>query len=83
MPAQKDAALADIRADLHVAALALPDLPAGARRAVGVAYALFAELARRIELTPADEVLRTRVRVPGVVKVRLAAQAVLRTPREH
>lgn len=74
----KAAVLADIAADLHVAALALPRLPAPARRAVGVAYALFAELAARLAATPADEVLRTRVRVPGPVKVRLAARAVLR-----
>ncbi|HRA51163.1 squalene/phytoene synthase family protein [Actinotalea sp.] len=74
----KAAVLADIAADLHVAALALPRLPAPARRAVGVAYALFAELAARLAATPADEVLRTRVRVPGPVKARLAARALLR-----
>lgn len=74
----KGAVLADIAADLHVAAVALPRLPAPSRRAVGVAYALFAELAARLEATPASEVLRTRVRVPGPVKARLAARAVLR-----
>ncbi|HWS57305.1 MAG TPA: squalene/phytoene synthase family protein [Actinotalea sp.] len=73
----KDAVLADIDADLHVAALALPRLPAPSRRAVSVAYALFAELAARLSATPAPQVLRTRVRVPGPTKARLAVRAVL------
>lgn len=70
--------LDDIAADLHVAALALPRLPVPARRAVGTAYALFCELAARIDATPAAELASTRVRVPGPVKARLALGAVLR-----
>ncbi len=76
---QKAAALADIDADLRAATAAIADLPAGARRAVGVAAALFTELADRIRATPAAELSRTRVRVPGPVKARLAAAALWST----
>ena len=79
--AQKAAILADIRADLRLAAAAVPDLPPSARRAVLVATSLFAELTRRLAQTPAVEITRRRVRVPGPVKVRVAARA-LRSPAE-
>ena len=42
----------------------VPDLPASSRRAVHAAHATFAELARRLRRTPAEEIRRTRVRVP-------------------
>ncbi|MCV2393026.1 squalene/phytoene synthase family protein [Actinotalea sp. M2MS4P-6] len=74
----KATALAEIDADLRVARTALVDLPSGPRRAVGVAYGLFAELAARIRATPAEELGATRVRVPSSVKARIAATAVLR-----
>ncbi|HMO10516.1 MAG TPA: squalene/phytoene synthase family protein [Actinotalea sp.] len=70
-------ALADIRADLRVARAALPGLPPGGRRACVLAYGLFAELADRIEATPAHTLATTRVSVPPAVKARLAAAAVL------
>ena len=73
--AQKAAILADIDADLRLARQALPGLPPSARRAVALAYGLFAELTRRLERTPAEQITRVRVRVPGVVKARVAAGA--------
>ncbi len=76
--AQKDAVLADIESDLAVARAALRELPAGPRRAVAVAYGLFGELAARLRATPAADLATTRVRVPGPVKARVAATAVLR-----
>jgi phytoene/squalene synthetase len=76
--AQKDAVLSDIEADLAVARTALRELPPGPRRAVAVAYGLFGELTARIRATPAAELATTRVRVPGPVKARIAATAVLR-----
>lgn len=76
--AQKAAVLADIEADLAVARVALRELPPGPRRAVAVAYGLFGELTARIRATPAADLARTRVRVPGPVKARIAATAVLR-----
>lgn len=73
--AQKAAILADIDADLRLAAQALPSLPPSARRAVALASGLFGELTRRLERTPASEIVRRRVRVPGPVKARVAAAA--------
>ncbi|WP_199423148.1 phytoene/squalene synthase family protein [Actinotalea solisilvae] len=73
--AQKAEILADIDGDLRLAAQALPGLPPSARRAVALASGLFTELTRRLERTPATELTRVRVRVPGPVKARVAAGA--------
>jgi phytoene/squalene synthetase len=74
--------LDDIDADLRVSAAVVPRLPAGSRRAVALAQSLFTELASRLRATPASELMTTRVRVPGPVKLRLAAAAAAgRMPR--
>lgn len=74
--------LDDIDADLAAAAATLPLLQRGPRRAVALAHGLFAELSVRLRRTPAVVLRQTRVRVPDVVKVRLAALAVAdRLPR--
>jgi phytoene synthase len=73
--------LDDIDADLRVSAAAIPALPSTSRRAVALAHGLFAELAVRLRATPADRLVRSRVRVPNPVKLRIAAAAALgRTP---
>ncbi len=72
--AEKDRLLADIASDLSVSAAAIPYLPASSRFAVALAQELFTELFRRLEATPASELLRTRVRVPNAVKLLLAAR---------
>lgn len=72
---QKHRLLDDIDAELAVAARTLPLLPRSSRRAVAVAHGLFAELSRRIRATPAPELVRTRVRVPDTVKLRIALTA--------
>lgn len=64
--------LADIDADLSVSAHALPLLPARARKAVGLAHALFEELGQQIRRTPARELMARRVSVPTARKVVLA-----------
>ncbi|MEO8528072.1 MAG: squalene/phytoene synthase family protein [Pseudolysinimonas sp.] len=64
--------LDDIDHDLEVAARTLPLLPTSSRRAVALAQRLFAELSRRIRRTPASKLVRTRVRVPDPVKLRIA-----------
>ena len=79
--AQRDRLLADIDADLHAAAEVIPRLPVSSRRAVAAAHALFAELSRRLGETPADRIASTRVRVPGMVKARVVAGAVLLSAR--
>ena len=70
--------LDDIDADLAGAARAITRLPDNSRAAVAAACAVFTELSARLRTTPADQLLRNRVRVPGPVKARLAAAAYLR-----
>ena len=73
--------LDDIDADLAVSAAVVPELPASSRRAVALAQSLFAELSVRLRRTPADQLVRSRVRVPNPVKLRLAIAAGMgRTP---
>ena len=70
--------VAEIRADLDVAAAAIPLLPRGVRPAVQVAHDLFAELNNRLRHTPANVVRSTRIRVPDTAKVAIAVRAVAR-----
>ena len=72
---EKNTVLDDIDADLARAAATLPLLPPSSRRAVALAQRLFAELSRRLRRTPASALLRTRVRVPDPVKLRIALGA--------
>lgn len=65
----------DIDGELDLAARTLRLLPASSRRAVALAHGLFAELSRRIRKTPAHQLVRTRVRVPDPVKLRIALAA--------
>jgi phytoene/squalene synthetase len=70
--------LDDIDADLRAAAAVIPGLPTGCRRAVALAHGLFAELSRRLRVTPAETLVSSRVRVPNPVKLRIAALVVAR-----
>lgn len=80
--ADKVRLLDDIDADLAVSASVIPMLPKSSRRAVALAQGLFAELSARLRATPADRLVRTRVRVPNPVKLRIAAVAASgRVPR--
>ena len=74
--AQKAEILADIEADLRTASAAPRELPPSCRRAVALASGLFAELTRRLAATPAEEITRRRVRVPGPAKARVAVLAI-------
>ena len=76
--AQKIALVDDIDADLDAAAATLPLLPPSSRRAVALAHGLFAELSRRIRRTPATTLIRTRIRVPDPVKIKIAVAAATR-----
>jgi phytoene synthase len=76
--------LADIENDLQISAATLPMLPATSRKAVALAQGLFGELTRRLAATPAAVLSTTRIRVPNLVKMRIAAAATLgRLPKEH
>lgn len=68
--------LDDLDGDLRDAAVG-SELPASSKKAVALAHSLFAQLSKRIRATPASELVRTRVRVPDVVKLRLAAAAAM------
>jgi phytoene/squalene synthetase len=68
--------LDDLDADLRDAAIG-QELPSSSKKAVALAHFLFAQLSKRIRATPASELVRTRVRVPDVVKLRLAAAAAI------
>ena len=68
-------------ADLRDAAIGA-ELPASSKKAVALAHSLFAQLSKRIRATPVSELVKTRVRVPDAVKLRLAAAAAMGvTPR--
>jgi phytoene/squalene synthetase len=81
----KHGLLNDIDADLALSAAALPLLPPGPRRAVGLAHALFEGLAKRLRNTPAGVLQTTRISVPNLSKVLLAARVLVgfvpRAPR--
>lgn len=78
---ERDRLLDDIDADLRVAARALPRLPDSSRRGVQAAHAVFSELSRRLRATPAADIARRRVRVPGPAKARVVTGALLRGGR--
>jgi phytoene synthase len=78
---ERDRFLDEIDADLAVAEAAVRRLPDGSRRAVAVAQALFVELSRRLRRTPAEQIRRERVRVPGPVKARVVARSLVREAR--
>lgn len=75
--AARDRFLDDIDADLDAAATVIPRLPVGSRRAVAAAHALFAELSRRLRATSPERIRTERIRVPGPVKARIVARAVM------
>ena len=74
---EKTRLVADIDADLEQARATLSLLPKSAVRAVAAAELLFAELNRRIEKTPANELITRRISVPNLTKLALLARATL------
>ncbi|MXP21726.1 phytoene/squalene synthase family protein [Gordonia sp. HNM0687] len=70
--------LDDIDQDLSCAQEAIPLLPSGTRVAVCAAHDLFAELATRLRAVAPEDACRSRVRVPGPAKARIAGAAALR-----
>ncbi|HYI33563.1 MAG TPA: squalene/phytoene synthase family protein [Glaciibacter sp.] len=72
---EKTRILDDIDADLAAAARVLPLLPRGSRAAVTAAHNLFARLSRKLRATPAEQLLKARVRVPNPEKLAILAGA--------
>lgn len=79
----RDRWVGKIRAQLADAELVIPLIPADARAAVRSAAGIFSNLTERIARTPAEELYRSRVRVPNLTKLRIAARAVATTLRER
>jgi len=75
--ADRDRLVAEIDQELAVAANELPNLPPACSRAVAAALMLFAELNRKISLTPASKLATTRIRVSNARKLVLVARAYL------
>lgn len=74
---EKNGLLDDIDTDLAAAEGVLPALPTGCRRAVTAAHRLFAQLSSRLRATPAETLLRSRVRVPDAEKLVIVFSAAL------
>jgi phytoene/squalene synthetase len=72
---EKAQILDDIDADLDAAEQVLPLLPRNSRAAVTAAHHVFARLAARLRATPAEDLLKTRVRVPNIQKLAILAGA--------
>ena len=80
--ADRDRWVTEVRRQLADAEATLPLLPRDARAAIRTALGLFAELTARVAATPAEELYRTRVRVPDAIKIGLALRALLTTMKE-
>ena len=73
--ADRDRLVAEIDEELAVAANELPNLPPACSRAVAAALLLFAELNRKISVTPAAKLATTRIRVSNARKLVLVTRA--------
>ncbi|WP_374929537.1 phytoene/squalene synthase family protein [Kytococcus sedentarius] len=79
--ADRDALVADVRADLAAALVAIERLPASSRTAVRACHDLYSALTDRLARVPAARLRTERVRVPDAVKLALVARAVAREKR--
>lgn len=68
----------EIDEDLNTARIAIPLLPPSCQPAVWSVTRLFEELTARLSRTPPEEILRSRVRISGPEKLRIAAMTLLR-----
>ncbi|MEY2915796.1 MAG: hypothetical protein RL454_725 [Actinomycetota bacterium] len=80
--AQRDSLVADIDSELETAARELPNLPRNSTRAVAAALLLFAELNRKISVTPAVELATTRIRVSDPRKILIILRAYFNSPKK-
>lgn len=75
--AQRDFLVKDISHEIKVAAKSIQLLPKGARRAVGTALMLFKTLNDLISITPAEKLMKTRIRVPDVLKLVIGVRSIV------
>lgn len=73
----KVALVQDINNDLAVSAQSIKLIPKSARKAVVSAQLLFTELNNKISATPAEELIRTRIRVSNLRKLVIILKALI------
>jgi phytoene/squalene synthetase len=73
----KVALIEDINNDLAVSAKSIKLIPKSARKAVVAAQLLFTELNVKISATPAEELIRTRIRVSNLRKLVIIVKALI------
>jgi len=73
----KVALVQDINNDLAVSAKSIKLIPKSARKAVVAAQLLFTELNVKISATPAEELMRTRIRVSNLRKLVIIVKALI------
>lgn len=71
----KVAIIKDIKKDFKKAKPALTTLPQTARAAVGLSYSYYNELLKKLEVTPAETIKTTRIRISDITKARLLVAA--------
>lgn len=74
---ERDRLVADIQEDLKLAKVSLVKLSPGSRRAVAAALMFFEELNQKISKTPANELIKERIRVTNPVKVFILLKAMV------
>jgi phytoene/squalene synthetase len=72
---ERDRLVEDIRNDLNTSKVALNKLPSSSKRAVGAALMFFEALNNKISKTPANELIRKRIRVNDAQKIFILLKA--------
>jgi phytoene/squalene synthetase len=72
---ERDRLVDDIRNDLKLAKVALVNLPDGSKKAVAAALMFFEELNEKIARTPANELIKKRIRVTNPKKIVILLKA--------
>jgi 15-cis-phytoene synthase len=71
----KDTIIRDIEADFSAAYQGIKELPQNAKLPVLIAYLYYLKLLKRIKYTPAEELIKRRIRVPDFQKMLLLVKA--------
>ncbi len=72
---ERDRLVEDIRNDLNTSKVSLAKLPASSKRAVGAALKFFDALNNKIAATPANELIKKRIRVSNLQKLFILLKA--------
>ncbi|MCB0400730.1 MAG: phytoene/squalene synthase family protein [Flavobacteriales bacterium] len=68
---------ADISADFEHALIGIKRLPRSSRNGVYLAYIYYLQLFRKIKDTPAEKIMKTRIRIPNLSKLGLMFQTIV------